>query len=78
MTTQLTIKAILEKHLVKAPRGTISHCAKELGVEYKHVARWLSGVCTPSGDYAVKLLQHFGELKNYPNIQSQRPGPKEV
>lgn len=67
MTTQLTIKEILEKHLVKAPRGTISRCAKELGVEHKHVARWLSGVCTPSGDYAVRLLQHFGELKNYPN-----------
>jgi plasmid maintenance system antidote protein VapI len=66
MTKQLTINEILRKHFDGAPYGSRIACARELDVSQKDFSRWLSGVTTPSGNYAVRLLQYLGELKNYP------------
>ena len=71
MTPKLTINEILRKHFDKAPYGSKIKCAREVDVSQKDFSRWLSGVTTPGGDYAVRLLQYLGELKNYPANANQ-------
>lgn len=65
MTPKLTILEILRKHFDHAPRGAKTRCAEAVGVSQKDFSRWLAGVTTPSGDYAVQLLQHLNELRHY-------------